>query len=266
MTEALSLKEITFSFSPGKKFFKDLSFTLFHGEFVVLAGCNGCGKSTFMRLAAGLRTPERGTVFLRGKPLKEYSAIQRASLLGLVPQDLPESAGMTVAELVMTGRAGRNSLFGLPVPSQKDRFLTRKALEDMDILHLAERSCDSLSGGEFKRASIAAILAMEPQILLLDEPCSFLDYPHSENLMRILSSLQKERSLSICMISHELALPAKYASRFVLMKDGAILADGTPEKVLHPDILEEVYSCPFEVLTDRNGNKVPVTGSCKDRS
>ena len=259
MTEELSLRGITFAFSPAKTLFSDFSFTLSKGEFTVLAGCNGCGKSTFMRLACGLYTPQKGSVLLRGRPLKEYSGIQRSSLLGFVPQNLPESAGMTVEELVLTGRAGANTLFGLPVPSRKDRRLTEKALADMDILHLAERSCDSLSGGEFKRASIAAILAGEPEILLLDEPCSFLDYPHSENLMQILSSLQRERSLSICMITHELALPAKYASRFVLMKDGRILADGTPENVLCPDILEQVYSCPFDVLEDRNGNKVPVT-------
>ena len=258
MTEELSLKRLTFAFSPGKILFDDFSFTLFKGDFAVLAGCNGCGKSTFMRLACGFYTPQKGSVILRGRALREYSGMERSSLLGFVPQNLPSTAGMTVAELVLTGRAGANLLFGLPVPSRKDRLLMEKALADMDILHLAGRSCDSLSGGEFKRAAIAAILAREPEILLLDEPCSFLDYPHSENLMRILSSLQKERSLTICMISHELALPAKYASRFILMKDGRIFADGTPEKVLCPDILEQVYTCPFEVLEDSKGNKVPV--------
>ncbi|MBR2365356.1 MAG: ABC transporter ATP-binding protein [Lentisphaeria bacterium] len=254
----LRAENITFSYMEKAGLFSDLSFALPSGKMTVLAGSNGCGKSTLLRILAGIQKIKRGRVLLKGVPLEHYSIADRTKITGFVPQELPLAENMTVRDLLITGRLAKKNLFGLPIASADDEKEVEKVLRDLELAELAERTCASLSGGEFRRAAIGAILVQQPEILLLDEPCAALDYRHTLELYDILKKMCEEKALTILLVSHDLILPAKYASNFVLMKKGRLIAEGAPEEVLCKENLEKVYDIPFEILSTGISTPVPI--------
>ena len=253
-SSVLSAKDISFSHTGKEELFSHLSFTLPKGEFTVLAGSNGCGKSTLLRILAGFLPVSAGEVLLHGSPIHSFSRKRKKP--GFVPQELPEAEEMTVRELVLTGLLAGKGLF--PFATGKEKAKVQEILEELDLTHLAQRRCASLSGGEFRRAAIGMSLVRSPEILLLDEPCSSLDYGHAQSLMLFLQKMCRKHFLTILMVSHDLILPAKYATNFVLMKKGEIFAEGAPEKVLTKENLEEVYHIPFEVHSSQKNFPVPI--------
>lgn len=256
----LSAENITFSYKKGEKIFSDLSFTLPPGKMTVVAGSNGCGKSTLLRLLASLLVPEKGKITFQKEDGSLLPRDDHKKILGFIPQYLPQSGEMTVEELIVTSLLAPKSLFSFPIASKKDKTAAKEVMAQLDLTALAARKCASLSGGEYRRAAIAALLVQKKSILLLDEPCASLDYGHGEKLLRLLDSLCREYSLSILLVSHDLIQPAGYASKFVLMKKGCIMAQGSPEEVLKEDILEKVYDHPFEILTSSRNFPVVIPG------
>ena len=254
----LSAKDITFSYPGKENLFSRFSFTLPAGKFTILAGGNGCGKSTLVRILSGILPVSEGKILLNETPFKNCSFSQRKKILGFVPQELPEMEEITVRELLLTGCLAGKSLFSLPLPDSRDREKIQKILEELDLTHLAENSCASLSGGEFRRAAIGASLVQSPRILLLDEPCASLDYGHAQSLMRLLQKLCRKHFLTILMVSHDLILPSMYADHFVLMKKGGFLKEGKPENILNKENLQAIYHIPFELLYTAKGHPVPV--------
>lgn len=259
LSPALQAENISFAYPGKKEIFSNLSFTLPAGKITVLAGCNGCGKSSLLRLFAGALTPQQGKILLYGKPLEKYSFAGKAKELGFVPQKLPEAENMTVKELLITGRLARKNFFGLPILSAEDEKIIQKMAEELDLAKLLERKCASLSGGEFRRAAIASVMVQERKLLLLDEPCASLDHAHALGLMQLLQKMCLQYHLSILLVSHDLILPAMFAENFVLMKQGRITAEGAPREVLKEDILQKVYDIPFQLFYgDPSDFPVPV--------
>jgi iron complex transport system ATP-binding protein len=225
-----------------------VSFTARAGELVGLVGPNGAGKSTLVRMVAGLAAPGSGTVRLAG--LDPAAAPRRAvaQVAALVPQEPRVAWPFTVRQMVMMGRAPRQGLLALP--TRFDRGAVEGALEACDLLHLAARRLDALSGGERRRVFFARALAQEPRVLLLDEPTAFLDLAHQMAVMR-MAEVAAGAGLCVVAVLHDLNLAAASCSRLVVMSRGRVVAEGAPEDVLTPERVREVWG--VTVWRGRNG-------------
>ena len=240
---ALSLLEIRgASFAYGRTAaLEDVSFSAREGEFVGLVGPNGAGKSTLVRLAAGLAAPDGGTVRLAGLDPHAAPRRQVARLCALVPQEPRVAWPFTVREAVMMGRAPRQGLLALP--GRLDRGAVEGALEACDLVHLADRRLDALSGGERRRVFFARALAQEPRLLLLDEPTAFLDLGHQVAAMR-MAVLAARGGLCVVAVLHDLNLAAAACDRVVVLSRGRVVAEGSPDAVLTADGVREVWGVP----------------------
>ena len=218
-----------------------VSFQARAGELAGLVGPNGAGKSTLMRLVAGLAAPAAGTVRLAG--LDPHRAPRRAvaRVAALVPQEPRVAWPFTVREAVMMGRAPRQGLLALA--SSLDHGAVQGALEACDLLALAERRLDALSGGERRRVFFARALAQEPRVLLLDEPTAFLDLAHQVAAMR-MAVLAARGGLCVVAVLHDLNLAAASCDRLVVLARGRVVAQGAPGEVLTAERVREVWGVP----------------------
>ena len=222
---------------------RDFSLTLVPGDLTVLLGPNGSGKSTILQLLAGRLVPQNGNVLLDGAALRKLSGTQRASKIAVVPQAAPPVFGFTVHERVAIGRRARLSPF--TKFTEEDEHDIVEAMQIFDVERLADRACNQLSGGELQRVMLAAALAQKPTYLLLDEPTSALDPSHVVNTVQTLRSLLK--TTAVLLITHDIELAANAAKRLVLLKDGAVIADGSPDTTLTPENLTNTYDCKASI-------------------
>ena len=219
-------------------------------ELVAVVGPNGSGKTTLVRALLGLVTLERGTVLIDGQPVGDWPRRRLAQVVGVVGQQEEAVFPLSVTEAVMLGRYAR--LGPLASPSGEDRTAVQRALERCDILDLAERPIDALSGGEWKRVRIARALAQEPRALVLDEPTASLDVRHEMELFELFRQLV-EGGLAGLVITHHLNLAARFAHRIILLDRGMVVAVGTPEEVLRRETLSRVFEWPVAVTRWQDG-------------
>lgn len=222
----------------------DVSLQVSAHEMCGVIGPNGSGKTTLLRAMDGLLSPERGSVLLEGRAIGGMSSRQVAGVVGVVPQRARASFGFTTHEMVSMGRSPH--LAPLTSETERDHEIVYKAMDRMGIAHLAGRSIDSLSGGEFQRVLIARALAQEPRVLLLDEPTAHLDLRYQLEIMNFLSELCRS-GLALMAALHDVNLAAEYCDRLVLLSEGRIAAMGTPDEVLDESTLERVYGVPVKV-------------------
>lgn len=220
-------------------------------ELVAVVGPNGSGKTTLLRALLGLVPLEQGTVFVDGRPVSEWPRRSLAQRVGVVGQQEEAVFPLKVSETVMLGRYARLGPLGAPGPA--DRAAVRMALERCDIIGLADRSVDSLSGGEWKRVRIARALAQEPRALVLDEPTASLDVRHEMELFELVRQLVDD-GLAGLVITHHLNLAARFADRILLLDRGAVVAEGTPSQVLSRETLSRVFEWPVTVTTWSDGS------------
>lgn len=221
----------------------DLSLT--SGEMVALLGPNGSGKSTLLRVLAGLLAPSAGQVLLDGRDLHSYDSRQRARLVGLVPQYATIPFAFSVLDIVAMGRHPYLGL--LESPGTKDFDVINAALARTDCTGLRDRLVTELSGGELQRVIIARALTQEPRVLLLDEPTAHLDLRHQLDIARLLLQLNAEEGLTVLWVSHDLNLASEFCPRLLLLRNGSLVADGTPEEVVTAQTLREVYSLDLPI-------------------
>jgi iron complex transport system ATP-binding protein len=223
-----------------------VTITVRAGESVALVGPNGSGKTTALRLLSGDLHPISGTVVVDGLSLRALPAGERARQIGVVPQSIDPHLGFISADLVRMGRAPYVGLLG--TLSGDDRRAVREALEDTETEPLASRPFRELSGGEQQRVALAMALAQETPYLLLDEPTTHLDLHHQHSLLELLRRLQRERSLGLLAVMHDLNLAALYFDRLVVLSQGHVVGDGDPAKLLiEPEILA-VFTAPLSVV------------------
>lgn len=218
------------------------------GSFTVIVGANGSGKSTLLRGLARLLRPETGRVLLDGQSVQSYPSKEVARRLGLLPQAQVAPDGIAVADLVARGRYPHQSL--LRQWTAADEAAVRTALELTDTADLAGREFDELSGGQRQRVWLAMALAQQTQILLLDEPTTYLDLAHQVDVLELCSRLRVEQGYTLVAVLHDLNLAFRYATHLVAMKDGAIVAEGAPATLVTPQLVEHVFGLPCRVLTD----------------
>ena len=253
---AYSVQGVTFSYSrkglpESTEVLKHLSCVIPSGKVLGVLGPNGSGKSTLLKLLARVLQPHQGTISLFGESLSGLSQADIAKHVALVPQETIQVFPFTIGEMVLMGRYPHHRGWGgWHWEDSQDWNVARQAMEEMDVAHLGHRLVTEVSGGERQRAVIARALVQEPSILLLDEPTAFLDLHHQLDIARIIQRLNRERALTVILVSHDLNLASQYCDHVMLLTDGEIAAMGEPVEVIRPEILERVYGCP--VLVDQH--------------
>ncbi|QXT61802.1 ABC transporter ATP-binding protein [Tessaracoccus palaemonis] len=223
------------------------------GRLTVIVGANACGKSTLLRGLARLLAPTSGKVLLDGHDIHTMPTSRVATLLGLLPQSPIAPDSITVADLVSRGRYPHQGW--LRRGTANDDEIVDEAMASAGVIDLAERSVDELSGGQRQRVWIAMALAQATDLLLLDEPTTYLDISHQIDVLDLLADLNERRGTTVVMVLHELALACRYAEHLIAMKDGRIVAQGAPVDIVDAALVKEVFGIDSEVLPD------PVSGT-----
>jgi len=225
-----------------------VSLTLPAGRITAIVGANGCGKSTLLRGFARLLKPRGGAVRLNGSDISRLPARSVAQRLGLLPQQPIAPDGITVADLVGRGRHPHQRWFRQF--SEADDAAIANAMAATGVSELAERAVDELSGGQQQRVWIALTLAQDPEVMLLDEPTTYLDLAHQVEVLELLTDLNASSNRTIVLVLHDLNLAGRYADHLIAMKDGTVAAAGDPADVVTPEIVESVFALPCEVISD----------------
>jgi ABC-type cobalamin/Fe3+-siderophores transport system ATPase subunit len=237
----IEARDLRFSYGAGlPEVVRGASLRLRKGTLAALIGANGSGKSSLVRLLCGLREPTNGEVLFGGEPLPSIEPRARARRIAYVPQTTSTVFPLTALEVVLTGRSPYTARFSFE--SAHDVEVARNALAAVDAAHLASRSVTELSGGERQLVSLARAVAQEPEFLLLDEPSSALDLKHRAALVRHLRRLRDEKNLTALVVTHDLQLIDPGFDYVFAMRDGAVVAAGTPAEVLRDEVLARVYA------------------------
>ena len=245
MIELLQLRQLSAGYNRQLPVLRQVDLTVEPGDFIGLIGPNGCGKSTLIRIMAGVLTPLQGTIRLGGRLMQGLGRREIARHIAVVPQEAGGRFAFSVEQAVAMGRhpyLGRWQRAGA-----QDQRAVQDALRQTHIQALAQRSVVALSGGERQRVSIARALAQSPQLLLLDEPTSHLDINHQVEIFDLLRQLNEQRGLSLVCATHDLDYAARYCQRLILLNQGGIFAEGPPEKVLTAAAIEQVYQVAVQV-------------------
>ena len=214
----------------------------------VIIGSNGCGKSTLLKSFARLLKPDSGSVTIGGKALGDYPSKQLAQILGLLPQSPIAPEGISVFDLVSRGRFPYQTFFrGL---TQEDKDIVVNALRIVGIEELANRSVEELSGGQRQRVWIAMALAQNTDILLLDEPTTYLDIAYQVEILDLLTDINRDHGTTIVMVLHDINLSARYADYLFAIKGGHLVKQGTPQEVISKELIKEVFNLDCEVIQD----------------
>src|SRR4051794_10039449 len=226
----------------------DLSVRIPTGKITVIVGANACGKSTLLKTLARLLKPSRGTVLLDGKSIQQIPTREVATKLGLLPQSPTAPEGITVADLVGRGRYPRTRW--IRQWSKADDEAVAEAMTSTDVLSIADRPIDELSGGQRQRVWIAMALAQETDILLLDEPTTFLDLTHQIEVLELLVDLNHLHGRTIMMVVHDLNHAARYADHLIAMRDGTVHAEGPPADVVTAELVKDIFGMASQVVPD----------------
>ncbi|SET29623.1 iron complex transport system ATP-binding protein [Paenibacillus sp. NFR01] len=247
MSERLNTEQLTIGYAEAT-IVEGLNLTLPTGKITALVGANGSGKSTILKTMARIMKPKSGSVLLDGKSIHSQSTKEVARQLAILPQNPTAPDGLTVSELVGYGRYPHQKGFG--TLTNEDRKIIEDAirLTGMEAFH--DRPIDRLSGGQRQRAWIAMALAQQTDILFLDEPTTFLDMAHQLEVLQLLQKLNNEENRTIIMVVHDLNHASRYAQHMVAIKSGTVVSEGTPERVMTPEVLREVFGIEADIVPD----------------
>ncbi|MBB6119892.1 ABC transporter ATP-binding protein [Nocardiopsis algeriensis] len=227
---------------------QDLAVAIPDNSFTVIVGPNACGKSTLLRALSRTLKPSQGQVLLDGQVIGSYPAKEVARRLGLLPQTSIAPDGIGVADLVARGRYPHQGF--LRQWSSRDEEVVAEAMEATGVAALAERSVDELSGGQRQRVWLAMVLAQQTPLLLLDEPTTYLDIAHQMDMLDLCAQLHSERGHTLVAVLHDLNHACRYATHLIVMKDGAVVAEGDPASVVTAELVEYVFGLPVRVIDD----------------
>jgi iron complex transport system ATP-binding protein len=247
MEPALTTRNLTLAYDRAT-IIQDLNAAIPAHQMTALVGPNGCGKSTLLKGLARLLKPQSGVVYLDSESIFKLSTKEVAKRLGMLPQSPVAPEGLTVRELVAQGRYPHQSWF--QQWSQEDEQFTEQALEITGMTELDDRPLDSLSGGQRQRAWIAMALAQNTEILLLDEPTTFLDLAHQIEVLDLLYELNQTQGRTIVMVLHDLNQACRYADYLIALRGGKIYAQGLPAEVMTVDMVRSVFGIESHIVKD----------------
>lgn len=248
----LSVNHLQLGYHGGQTVIKNLSLELPENKVVGLIGPNGCGKSTLLKGLCRLIQPQSGKILLRQQDMVHLSGRQIARQISVLPQAQTNPEGLTVRQLVEYGRTPYVSHWGKL--SAADQQIVDKVINEMSIQSLADTSLEALSGGQRQRAWLAMVLAQDTDIIMLDEPTTYLDISYQIELMKLIRGL-KEKGKSLIVVLHDLNQAARYCDLLVVLKSGELKAMGTPEEIMTEAMLAEIFDVQAKVITD------PIAGS-----
>lgn len=251
---SLAAENVTFAYA-GKPVLQEVSLGLRRAEWLALLGPNGGGKSTLLRVMAGLLSPQRGRVVLEGRPLAKVSSWLRGQTLAFLPQSGPYPEELTVEEVVRLGRTPHLGLLGRE--GQADQEAVGWAMEQTQVREFRSRPLSTLSGGERARVMLARSLAAKPKYLLLDEPTAHLDLHHQAEFLCLLSGL-RQQGIGVLTVMHDPNL-ARQADRVAFLAEGRIVAQGEPQEAITQELLSHIYG-PMVRVHPVEGQPVVILG------
>ncbi|HPC74208.1 MAG TPA: ABC transporter ATP-binding protein [Syntrophales bacterium] len=234
----LRTEKVGFQYN-GRWVLRDISFEVGEGEFVGIIGPNGSGKTTLLKILDGILTPREGRVMLRDQDIARLNRETLAKVIGVVPQDYSMFFPFSVEEIVLMGRTPHLGL--LRFEGRKDFAIARRAMELTETTEFRRRGMGELSGGERQRVLIARAVTQEPQILLLDEPTTYLDIKHQVALFQLMKTLHEQGNLTVIVVTQDINLAAQYCHRILLIKNGRSFSMGTPAEVVTEENIRQVY-------------------------
>jgi iron complex transport system ATP-binding protein len=232
--------------SQRKTLLDDISFSVKRGGYFAVIGPNGAGKSTLLKCLGRLLTGWTGTIIFDSIPLHQWDSKHFARRAAFVQQNPPAVFGFTVSQIVEMGRYPY--LTPLSPVSEEDRNVVEQSLEIMGIAHLAERAADTLSGGELQKVQLATALTQQADILLLDEPTTYLDYKHQSGIGRLLRSLNQEHGKTVIEVTHDVNRAILDATHVIAICSGKIVFDGSPQYLMEPEHLRSIYDVDFQMV------------------
>jgi iron complex transport system ATP-binding protein len=239
----------------GRNILGPLDLDVVAGECLMVVGPNGAGKTTLLRCLSGLLRPSGGEIRYRDRPFRALSRRQLARHIAYVPQVRPAAVPLAVAEVVLLGRYPYLSPLQM-APAARDFAAVEEALARVGVAHLRERPLDELSGGERQAVYIAAALAQESEVLVLDEPTTHLDARHQREVAALLLGLKAETARTVVAATHDLNLASLLGDRLLALAEGQAAALGPPAAILNEEVLGRLFSTGFEIV---RGGERPVT-------
>ena len=236
-----------------KTIVENLNLHINKGEITTIIGANGCGKSTILKTLARVHAAKSGIVYLDGKMIHKVPTKEIARKMAVLPQSPEAPNGLTVYELISFGRSPHQSGFGKL--TDNDRQVIEWALEVTGLSLFADHPVDALSGGQRQRAWIAMAIAQETDLLLLDEPTTYLDMAHQLEILQLLEKLNKEQSRTIVMVIHDLNHASRFSHHMVALRKGTIVKEGSADEVMTPDVLKTVFQIDAEIVKDPRTKK-----------
>lgn len=230
----------------------DLNINIPKGKITTIIGPNGCGKSTVLKTIGRILKPKKGMVYLNGEDIKKLSTKDIAQKMAILPQCPQAQVGITVGELVSYGRFPYQNGFGNL--SNVDKKIIEWALDITNLTELETTAVDNLSGGQRQRVWIAMALAQQTDLILLDEPTTYLDMAYQLELLELLYNLNRKENCTIVMVLHDLNLAARFADYMIAMRSGGVISHGTPKEIMNTKVLRETFHIEAEIVCgDKTG-------------
>lgn len=249
--DILKTNNLSFKYGAGIMAVSDVTFSIKRGDFLAILGPNGSGKTTLLRLISGVLKPSEGEIFLQDTSIDTLQRKDIARKIAFVPQQIHIDFPFTVREIVLMGRF--SYLGGIGIEKKEDIEIARDSMEMTGISHLRDRMIHQISGGERQRAFIAQAITALPEILILDEPVSSLDIRYKVQILELISRLNSRNNITVIITLHDLNLASQYAKNVLLLNRGFISAEGSPESVLVPEKIRDVYDIDVNIIKSSDG-------------
>ncbi|WP_346847240.1 MULTISPECIES: ABC transporter ATP-binding protein [unclassified Clostridium] len=232
---------------------RELNMQIPEGKITSIIGANGCGKSTILKAVGRILKPKKGVVHLSGQDISKLPTKEIAKKMAILPQTPTAPSGLTVGELVAYGRFPHQKGFGNL--TEEDKRIVKWALTATKLSEFERREVDALSGGQRQRVWIAMALAQQTDLILLDEPTTYLDLAHQLEVLKLLYELNRNQKCTIVMVLHDLNLAARFSDYIIAIQKGAIIKHGTPEEVMTPEVLRKTFNINADVVIEPKSNR-----------
>ncbi|MGG7058171.1 ABC transporter ATP-binding protein [Clostridium tertium] len=249
--EAISVKNLSVAYE-SNTIIEDMNLSIPKGKISIIIGANGCGKSTLLKTIARINKPKSGDILINNKNIKKIKEKDIAREVAFLPQGPVCPNGLTVRELVAFGRFPHQKMIG--GLNNHDKDIIDWAIEETGLSEFADREVENLSGGQRQRAWIAMTLAQETDIIMLDEPTTYLDMSYQLEVLEVLQKLNREKQITVVIVLHELNNACRFADNIIGLKKGKIVCKGRPIEVINKENLKEIYGIDAKLQLSEDGS------------
>lgn len=249
--EAISVKNLSVAYE-SNTIIEDMNLSIPKGKISIIIGANGCGKSTLLKTIARINKPKSGDILINNKNIKKVKEKDIARDVAFLPQGPVCPSGLTVRELVAFGRFPHQKMIG--GLNNHDKDIIDWAIEETGLSEFADREVENLSGGQRQRAWIAMTLAQETDIIMLDEPTTYLDMSYQLEVLEVLQKLNREKQITVVIVLHELNNACRFADNIIGLKKGKIVCQGRPIDVINKENLKEIYGIDAKLQLSEDGS------------